>query len=144
MSSGSAPVSTTIISMENLETLCPGSYAAFWIVMRSEDFDERWVFDEFLSENYDSPPHADEEEVTAMTRLWEAWTTLQSDFSGVTTIATGQNLSLWTGYYDQDTGDIYDNMTEGPFFSVDGVYVKSKAAEALGSMLEDVTYTIYG
>lgn len=144
MSSGSAPVTTTLISMENLEKLCPGPYAKFWIMMKTHDIDERWAFEEFLSQNDDCPPQPTTEELAMMTELWEAWEELQEDFKKVTRVATGQHLDLWTGYYDQDNGDIYDEMLDGPFFCVDGVYVKSKAAEALGSILEDVQYTVYG
>ena len=144
MSSGYSPCHITKISMENVEKLCPGAYVRFWVVMETHDIDARWAFEEFLTQNDDCPPQPTEEEFTAMTELWEAWEKLQEDFARVTKVANGSHLDLFTGYYDSENGDCYDEIEDGPFFCVEGAFVRSQAGETFKDMLEDTFYVNFG
>ena len=55
------------------------------------------------------------------------------------------DLTIEPFYYDNDNGDRYDHFEEsGIYWSVEGVYQLTAAAEKLKDILQDVQWTTYG
>lgn len=54
-------------------------------------------------------------------------------------------LKVYPFYYDEEDGDRYDDLPEGgAYWSVDGVYQLTPAAEKVKDYLRDVQWTVYG
>lgn len=136
MSSGHAANRITVISQDNLSTLCPQTFYKFFETIALLNLDEQ---DTFLFLN-DEVELSEEDGASILGRVWEE---LQADFAEKTKMPNGKHLDLYCGYHDPDNGDIYDDI-EGAFFSVDGVYERSQAGEVFQGILTDVSFVTYG
>lgn len=53
-------------------------------------------------------------------------------------------LRCYPFYYNDDDGDRYDDLDEGLYWSVDGVYEMTPEAKRIKDALTDVMWTVYG
>ena len=134
MGMGSAPAHATVISWDNLKKLCPKECEA---LEKALDATDEWTLDGFAQ----SAVSGDIEEVP--NEIYQCWDNLLDAFTN-TTATPDSELFLSIGYYDREQGDRYDDLQEGAFFMVDGVWVKTPAAEKLGDMLEEKSWTVFG
>jgi len=152
MGMGAAPAHGVVISWDNLKKLCPKEADAFYSACDG-DLDgvaQAWQYsqqDDYFEEDDSKEAH-----------LSQCWEKLRDAFIEKSKL----NLSIDSGtllgrhfveeskldisieFYDADKGDQYDSLEHGAFFLVHGVYMRTPAAEALGNILEDASWTIYG
>lgn len=133
MGMGTFPNKATIMDKEFLKTLPTAGpiLTTLYTIMEENDLEDR-----VLDDNYCDLEHTDNDEVL------NAVNKLLSDFQSAFEADTG--LTVYPFYYDEDDGDRYDDLEDGLYWSVSGVYQLTPAAEKFKDHIQDVQWTVYG
>ena len=137
MGMGSAPAHAWVISKDNLRALLP-AYVAFEALLSLHD---KTVDDYALSISKDELlEDVSEEDNEAIDK---AWGEVEAAFKTATTVGES-SLELDIGYYNREEGDLYDDLEDGAYFTVDNVLDFTPAGNKFKDKLENASWTIYG
>jgi len=134
MGSGMAPCHAWTIKREDVLKLCPQEFMELNTAIGTplgDDWDE-FAYDIELQDTEAYPED-----------VWNKWAALQEAFKKATRVGD-QCLELSIGYYDPESGDIYDELEAGCFFMVEGVTCLSPPGEKFKSMLTESSWTVFG
>ena len=122
MGMGAAPAHAWTISLDSLRRICPNDVAACEKVFAEHGYD--WnSFALALDKN-------DLGDVDDTETLCGPWESLQAAFKTATAVGASA-LELGIGYYNAEDGDLYDELDEGAYFTVEGVTMLTPAGEKL-------------
>ncbi len=134
MGMGTAPISSFVISLDNLRSICPEEVAACETAFAHEDQYSwgEYAFDLAMETEI---PNDIENAVNALIAAFEQKTTVNNS-----------RLTLGIGYYSEEEGDTYDNLshTEGCYFEVDGMVDFTDAGNKFKDVIKTEAWTQYG
>lgn len=132
MGMGYAACQTQAIKYDDLKELCPNEVAAVEAVEGFEGWgalaQSLWCDDQEIVQPFKASIEA----------LCQAFTTLTS--------VDGNGLKLVLTYYDDESGDRYDEVEhlDGCIFEIEGVYQMTPAALKFKEKIEHVSYVVFG
>ena len=132
MGMGYAACQQQAISYDDLKELCPNEVAAVESVEGFEGWgalaQSLWCDDQDIIRPFASSIEA----------LCQAFNTVTS--------VDGNGLKLFVNYYDEDSGDRYDEAEhlDGCLFVIDGVYQMTPAALKFKEKIKHVSYVVFG
>jgi hypothetical protein len=141
MGMGAAAAHADCIEWDSIKKIVPQESAAFEAVLADLEMTlggAASILDEC------GPEHgASDLEDSDEVKLQVAYTNLQDAFITATTVGES-NLELWIGYYDSESGDRYDDLSDEHYFSVNGVYQHTPAGERFKDVIERKSWTQFG
>jgi hypothetical protein len=141
MSNGYAAAVEQVISIEDINKVCPDEWNLFFNLCE-KNIKGGWK--EYIRAEY----HEDEPELLDNNAEFD-YDNLNNIFTNLfTAFDEKTGLRLNWGYHNSDyQGDCYDDLN-GSYFSVDGVYTESseyvKAKKQFGITVEEKRFVIYG
>jgi hypothetical protein len=135
MGCDSCAASATVIDAKDLKKLMPKEYGALEQALANADAKGN------IPDNFDSFAQMKAGEDTSIDKGVEA--AFQALLKAFARKYKGLDLAI--GYYDSEYGGRYDDLSDGGFWEVEGVWVPSKAAKKLGmKYLTNARWTVYG
>lgn len=132
MGMGSAPVHGYVIQWDAIKKLCPVQAAMLEAVLEHDESDL-----DSLARDIQQQEDINDETNAALDQLLDA-------FKKVTSVGESSALELELSYYDSDSGDRYDDVSEGAVWLVHGMTQLSPAGEKFQNIVEESMWTVYG
>ena len=142
MSTGAVGSSGWVISHENLKSLCPEEYNSLEEIIKNN---ETFGWDDFaraMDQSWQDELNVTDEEFQELEKLLE---NLDNKFQEITKVGD-QCLKLGVGYYDEDSGDIYDEIenVDGCYFYVNGMEIISEPGKKFQDKIDFAMWIMYG
>jgi hypothetical protein len=139
MGMGTAPAHGFVISLDNLRELCPKEVE--WCESLLKTHEMGWgEYARMLAMEEETPKYLDE----TVTALLQAFAERTAIF--LPKECTSEHLDLELCYYDEETGDRYDELdhVDGCFFLVSGMVKPTLPGEKFKEFVSEQQWTQYG
>lgn len=132
MGMGSAPVHGYVIQWDAIKKLCPVQATMLEAVLEHDESDL-----DSLARDIQQEEDINDETNAALNQLFDA-------FKKVTAVGENSDLELELSYYDSDSGDRYDDVSDGAVWMVHGMTQLSPAGEKFQNIVQESMWTVYG
>jgi hypothetical protein len=132
MGMGSAPVHGYVIQWDEIKKLCPVQTAMLEAVLEHDESDL-----DSLARDIQQQEDINDEVNAALNQLFDA-------FKKVTSVGEDSDLELELSCYDSDSGDRYDDVSDGAVWMVHGMTQLSPAGEKFQKIVQESMWTVYG